>query len=329
MSTYLIVDTANLFFRARHVVRGDAEEKVAMSYHIILSSIMKEWRKTNANHVVFCFEGRSWRKDVYAPYKANRSDARAALTPSEQAEEELFWQSFDNFREYLETKTNVTVLQHPEVEADDLIARWIDLHPDFDHVLVSSDTDFEQLVAPNVKLYNGISGVTTTHEGYFDDKGKPVVDKKTKEVKPAPDPEYLLFKKCMRGDTTDNVFSAYPGVREKGSKNKVGLMEAYADRNNKGFMWNNMMLQRWIDHNGEEHLVRDDYERNRSIIDLRAQPDDIKTKLDATIATAVQREPKSNSTVGLSFMKFCGKYNLQKISDQSTQYNDWLISSYN
>jgi hypothetical protein len=43
----------------------------------------------------------------------------------------------------------------------------------------------------------------------------------------------------MRGDPTDNVFSAYPGVRTKGSKNKVGLMEAYEDRNSKGFNWNN------------------------------------------------------------------------------------------
>ena len=39
----------------------------------------------------------------------------------------------------------------------------------------------------------------------------------------------------MRGDTSDNVFSAYPGVRTKGTKNKVGLLEAYAERKSKGF----------------------------------------------------------------------------------------------
>ena len=26
----------------------------------------------NGDHVVFCLEGRSWRKDVYEPYKKNR-----------------------------------------------------------------------------------------------------------------------------------------------------------------------------------------------------------------------------------------------------------------
>lgn len=326
--SYLIIDTANIFFRARHVIRsGDPEERVAMSYHIILTSILKQWRERKGVHVVFAFEGRSWRKDVYLPYKANRSTARAKHTPKEAEEEKLFWESFDQFYEYVSTKTNTTVLRNGVAEADDFIARWIQLHPSANHIIVSSDTDFEQLIAPNVQLFNGISGVLTTHEGYFDDKGKPIVDKKTKLVKPAPDPEWLLFEKICRGDTSDNIFSAYPGVRTKGTKNKVGLQEAFADRNNKGFMWNNLMLQRWIDHEGVEHLVRDDYERNRAIIDLSAQPDNIKAILDDTIATAVQR-PKVPS-VGSHFLKFCGKYQLQKASDNAQQYTEWLAASYN
>ncbi len=325
--SYLIVDAANLFFRARHVIRsGDPEERVAMSYHIILSSVLKQWRERQGRHVVFCFEGRSWRKDVYRPYKAQRSEARAAQAPKEQAEDELFWKSFDEFREYLESKTNITVLRHAQVEADDLIARWIDLHPNDNHTIVSSDSDFEQLIATNVQLYNGIAGVLTTYEGYYDDKGRAVVDKKTKEVKPAPNPDWMLFEKCMRGDVSDNIFSAYPGVRTRGSKNKVGLEEAYADRNNKGFMWNNLMLQRWTDHEGVEHLVRDDYERNRSIIDLRAQPSNIKSILDETIATAVQ-QPKKPS-VGPHFIKFCGRHNMQKAVDSAQHHTEWLNATY-
>ena len=41
----------------------------------------------------------------------------------------------------------------------------------------------------------------------------------------------------MRGDTSDNVFSAYPGVRKKGTRNKVGLLEAFTDKNTKGYNW--------------------------------------------------------------------------------------------
>ena len=125
----------------------------------------------------------------------------------------MFCETFDKFKEFIESKTNCTVLQHDQLEADDLIAGWIQSHPNDNHVIISTDGDFAQLISPNVKQYNGVMGITTTHEGYFDEKGKPVVDKKTKQIKPAPDPQWLLVEKCMRGDTSDNIFSAYPGVR--------------------------------------------------------------------------------------------------------------------
>jgi hypothetical protein len=130
----------------------------------------------------------------------------------------------------------------------------------------------------------------------------------------------------MRGDATDNVFSAYPGVREKGSKNKVGLVEAYADRTKQGFNWNNMMLQRWLDHDGVEHRVREDYERNRTLIDLTAQPQDVKDKVDNVIRSDVRI--KTTPQVGIHFMKFCGKYELTKISEQAETYAKWLNNPY-
>ena len=325
--TYILVDTANTFFRARHVVRGDADIKLGMAFHITLNSIRKAWRDFDGSHVIFCLEGRSWRKDYYEPYKRNRSDARAALTETEQEEDRVFWEAFDTFKDFVDTKTNCTVMQHPQLEADDLIAGWIQNHPDDEHVIISTDSDFAQLIAPNVKQYNGVSETTITHEGYFDDKGNPVIDKKTNEPKPAPDPQWLLFEKCMRGDTSDNVFSAYPGVRKKGTKNKVGLIEAYEDKNSKGFSWNNLMLQRWTDHEGKEHRVLEDYERNRRLIDLTAQPDDIRAIINETINTATTAN-KSISQVGIRLMKFCHLYDLQKIADQAQSYAEPLNARY-
>ena len=325
--TYILVDTANTFFRARHVVRGDASEKVGMAMHIILNSVRKAWKDFNGTHVIFCLEGRSWRKDHYEPYKRNRSDARAAHSPREAEEEKLFWETFDQFKEFVVNKTNCTVLQNPRLEADDLIAGFIQSHPNDSHVIISTDGDFAQLIAPNVKQYNGIMQVTTTHEGYFDDKGKPISDKKTKEVKSAPDPEWLLFEKCMRGDTSDNIFSAYPGVREKGTKNKVGLREAFADRNSKGWAWNNMMLQRWTDHEGVEHRVLDDYTRNKLLCDLSGQPDEIRSVINETIDTAVKSN-KNISQVGIRLLKFCAEYDLQKVSEQVQSYAEPLNARY-
>jgi hypothetical protein len=122
------------------------------------------------------------------------------------------------------------------------------------------------------------------------------------------------------------VFSAYPGVRTKGTKNKVGLQEAFEDRNSKGFNWNNLMLQRWSDHNGDEHRVKDDYERNRVLIDLTAQPEDIKAKVDGAIREQISH--KDIGQVGVRFMKFCGKYELNKISESAEQYARWLNETY-
>ena len=317
---YIIIDTANCFFRARHVVRGDADIKIGMALHVTLASIKKAWQDFNGNHVVFCLEGRSWRKDYYAPYKRNRSEARAALTEKEADEDKLFWETFDKFKEFIIEKTNCTVLHNPVLEADDLIAGWVESHPNDNHTIISTDSDFVQLIAPNVKQYNGVLETTTTHEGIFDKKGKMVIDNKTKEPKAIPNPEWLLFEKCMRGDPTDNVFSAFPKVR----KNK--LEEAYGDRNSKGFAWNNMMLQRWVDHNGLEHRVLDDYERNRRLIDLKHQPDDIKSIIKQTIVNG--SVAKNVDQVGMRLLKFCGLFDLVKISEQAQHYAEPLNAKY-
>jgi hypothetical protein len=130
----------------------------------------------------------------------------------------------------------------------------------------------------------------------------------------------------MRGDPTDNIFSAYPGVRTRGSKNKVGLTEAYADRDSRGFNWNNLMLQRWVDHNGTEHRVLDDYNRNRVLVDLTAQPEEIRAKMLATVESA--RVDKNVGQVGAKFLKFCGKYELNRLSDNSTEIAEILSSGY-
>jgi adenosylmethionine-8-amino-7-oxononanoate aminotransferase len=131
----------------------------------------------------------------------------------------------------------------------------------------------------------------------------------------------------MRGDTSDNVFSAYPGVRTKGTSKKVGLTEAFEDRKSKGYNWNNLMLQRWTDHNGIEHRVLEDYERNRRLIDLTHQPEDIKAIIAETITTATSAN-KNISQVGIRLIKFCNLYDLKKIADQAQSYAEPLNARY-
>lgn len=337
---YLLIDTSNMFFRARHSAHraSDTWTKLGFALQVTMMSANKVARNFGADHVVFALEGRSWRKDAYKPYKANRAEARQAMSETEAEEDKLFWETYDELTKYLSTKTNCSVIRCATAEADDVIARWIALHPQDEHTVVSSDSDFVQLVAPNVRLYNGITDTLFTTEGAFDNKGRKLAfeiksDSKIRVGKPDDDfvapkdyQQWILFMKCMRGDAGDNVFSAYPGVRVKGTKNQVGLTEAFEDRDKKGYNWNNMMLQRWVDHNNVEHKVLDDYERNVSLIDLTAQPSNVKDTVDTAIREQISH--KDIGMVGAHFLKFCGRYELNKLSEQADAIGRWLNQTY-
>lgn len=324
---YALIDTANTFFRARHVAsrNSDPWEKVGMALHLTLASVNQAVRKYSIDHVVFCLEGRSFRKDIYEPYKKNRVVDAMSVTEEEKEESELFWDTYEKFTTFLKEKTNVSVLRHERAEADDMIARFIHMHPDDEHFIISTDTDYNQLITEKVKQYNGVTGELATLQGYFKENGKPVLDKE-KNPKLLEDPEYLLFKKLIRGDAGDNVFTAYPRAPEKGSKNRVGIREAFEDRNRQGFSWNNFMLQKWIDHNGVEVCVRDAYQRNKTLIDLNAQPQEIKDLVDQRIRESVR--VVITPQVGVHFMKFLGRYELEKISQNVEAYAKWLNAPY-
>jgi 5'-3' exonuclease len=326
MSKFLLVDTNHLFHRAKYSVRGDQSEKIGLCLHILFSSLNKAWRLHKADHIVFAFDGSSWRKKVYAPYKANRAETRVLQSTSELEDNKLFFEAFDIFKQFITERTNCTVLYNPVLESDDTISWFIKSHPHDQHVVVSSDADFEQLLAPNVILYNGVSDSTTSLTGIFDYKGKQVIDKKTGNPKIAPDPEWSVFEKCVRGCTTDNIFSAYPGIREKGSKKKTGLREAFEDRHKKGFAWNSIMQHHWAAPNGEEHKVLDDYARNMMLVDLSKQPENIQTIILETILSACT--PLNRPQIGLFFLKICGRFELQKLSDRANDFVSMLSSKY-
>ena len=199
----------------------------------MFAHILKAYKDFNGSHVVFCLEGRSWRKDVYEPYKKNRQAARDALTPKEQEEDQAFWQAFDELKEFLDKRTNCTVLQDGQCEADDFIARWIQNHPDAEHVIVSSDSDFYQLLNANVTQYNGITNQHIKIDGVYNDKGKPVMDNKTGEQKQIGDPNGC----CLRMiEVILAIMFSISQVSKKGSKNKVGMLEAFADKETKALI---------------------------------------------------------------------------------------------
>lgn len=343
MAKYIIVDAANLFFRCLHTgMQGDAFSKAGLALHIILRSIRKLWREHKADHVVFCLEGKSWRYEVFPKYKAARKVARALATAKEREESEIYQQTLDELIEFLTSKTNVTVLRQNRVEGDDFVARWTQIHPDDEHLIVSGDSDFIQLLAPNVSLYDGVRDLLIKTDGVFNSDGQPMQfnvkggDGKLKvgeeldllsmdfEVQPEWW-RYALFIKCIRGDTGDGIFSAYPRVQEK------KLKAAWEDRNDVGYNWNNLMLQEWKDGRDEDGKdikarVLDRYRFNQSLIDLTQQPDDVKELMDQTIIETVQK-PRVTG-VGVHFLKFCKNNGLVNIEKEAADHAVYLNAPY-
>jgi hypothetical protein len=405
MTKYCIIDVANLLYRARHVVRGDAYTKAGMALAIVFKSLRKVYREMKADHMVFCVEDRSWRYDVFPQYKAKRRLDRMIATAADKEEEEAFTAVLNDFVEFMAEKTRCTVLQSPGVEGDDFIARWVQLHPKDDHVIISGDSDFVQLLAPNISIYNGVDDRLLTVNGLFSGDGEPLyfyVDGKNGKIKvpgtiadmkkkhedeqkkkqrehnqrekerqklfteaekqkKLDDPDYVprmfvahqfdweeftfepetewwrkaLFVKLVRGDTGDGIFSSYPGVRYEGSKNKVGIQEAWEDRDSMGFHWNNFMLQTWeklldTDANGnavvQEVRVLDEYKFNESLIDLTRQPENVKALMDEVIIQAVQKDLVNN--VGIHFLRFCDRNDLPSLTRDATEHAAYLNAPY-
>jgi len=337
---FVIVDAMNLFHRAKHVAhRGDIDMRIGMALHITFNGLRKAWRDLGADHVVYCLEGHSWRKHVYEEYKANRVMAKLKKSPRELEDDELFFEAFNDLNQFIKDKTNCTVLQCPVAEADDLIATWIDLHQDSDHIILSSDSDFIQLLSDNVEIYNPIANIRMTKDGVYDDKdyrlefsvksdGKVKVGGKDPFFEAERDDwmDFAMFLKCIRGDKSDNIFPAFPGARLKGSKNKTGITEAWEDRNSGGFNWNNFMLQKWTDTDGNENTVKDRYEINRMLIDLHLQPEEVKEQVIESIVGEVRTDRKQG--VGIHFMKFCSRWDLDKISRYPDEFAAMLNASY-
>lgn len=344
-ATYVIVDAHNLFHRCKHA-SGDAATKAGLALHVCFNSLKKLWREFGATHVVIATEGKSWRREVYPEYKAHRRVAELTKTKAEREEDEFYFDTMKLFLEFMEKRTNVTILQSEGCEADDLIARWIQLHPNDQHIIFSGDSDFYQLIASNVKIFvGGENARIISKDSVLDESGKPAVKEKTitekiegrggkiREVKKKitepimpPDPEYELFKKIIRGDSSDNILSAKPGVRENGSAKKPGIKEAYEDRHGRGYDWTMFMQDEWEDHEGNMVKVQDAFKRNQQLIDLTCQPQEIKDLMDQVILTAVQRPRKSQ--VGIYFLRFCEQMNLPNLAKNPNDYAVFLQAPY-
>lgn len=206
-SVVLLVDSLNLAFRWKHqgalffkdeYIR--TVESLKKSYKASQVIILSDWGSS------------SFRKEVYNEYKQNRKDKQAEQTPEEQAYFEKFFEEYVKIIEYYQQETNYPTFRFKGVEADDLAAHIVkNLQKyGFKHAwLISSDKDWDLLVAEHASRFSYVTRKEITHENWKDHY----------EVTPE---EYISLK-CLMGDSGDNV----PGVFKIGPKTAAKLVKEY------------------------------------------------------------------------------------------------------
>ncbi|MGE4246921.1 MAG: 5'-3' exonuclease H3TH domain-containing protein, partial [Parvibaculaceae bacterium] len=161
--------------------------------------------------IIFDKSEQSFRKEIYADYKAHRPDPPDELIPQ-----------FPLMREAVRAFGLLPVEQE-RYEADDIIAAYARQGADAgaEVLIVSSDKDLMQMVRPGVTFYDFESGI----------KGKPGyrperrLDREGVLEKFGVSPEKVPDVQALIGDPTDNV----PGVPGIGIKTASQLINEYGD----------------------------------------------------------------------------------------------------
>jgi 5'-3' exonuclease len=314
----LQIDVSNLLFRVAAVQKfspyakdATIDDLVGISMHVSLQSIFKYYNRCKPDFLIFAFDGdNNWRKEYTAknksrlPYKGQRV---------RDPEMEHYYRLLEAFRDTMKAFTSICCIYISGMEADDVIAGVCQTYAgeDCEIDIVSGDKDFTQLLKlPNVRLINPDDG-----------KFRNSPDSKDYE----PDIDYWLFKKCIRGDTGDNVPSAYPRVRE------VKIKKAYESEYEKVNIMNSTWVQTLIEGEGTNvttrdvtHRVGDLYLENQILMDLSKQPAEIRNKLIEGIKDQVENFSNYSH---FQYLRFLEEYNLQRVREDSTKFIEMFTNN--
>src|SRR3989344_3442469 len=154
--------------------------------------------------VAFDLPGKTFRDDLYEPYKAHRVAAPAEL-----------YAQIPRVKELVQAM-NVPVFELENYEADDLIGSLAELgkqEKNLEVFILTGDRDAVQLVDDHVKVLAPVKGVTETI----------LYDRQAVKEKYGLDPEQIVDYKALRGDASDNI----PGVKGVGEKTATELLQKY------------------------------------------------------------------------------------------------------
>lgn len=283
---YMVIDCGNFLWRNRYAqlgMRGTEEEINAFAMHTALWSLKAFYYKHKPDKIVMAFDQRPyWRSEVLPMYKARREELK-----KKDPGIEAFKRQIIEFSDLVKDHSSIICLRHAGIEADDFVARWVQTHPEDEHIIISNDKDFHQL-----HKFSGVKQWNPMRQGNW------------VEVE---DPKFALFEKCIRGETaatSDNIPSAYPGIFTK------RLKKAWTD----SYEMNSIMLHEVPDitNKGKMTKVKTLFERNKGLMDLSVQPPEIIQAMDKQI-TEMEKSPGEFDM--FTFLQYLGDRKLQRIAN--------------
>ncbi|MGB3051663.1 MAG: DNA polymerase I [Polyangiales bacterium] len=201
--TIYVIDISSYVFRAYHALPPLSSSKGEPTHAVagVAGMLLKLLRECEPHGVIVAMDskGKSFRKDLYADYKANRPPAPPDLQ-----------QQMVRVREIAEA-WGMSPIEAPGFEADDVIATLVTQARDkaLRVVIVSADKDLLQLVGPDVVMYDTM-------------RDKVFGTEETRE-KLGVEPHQVRDLLALMGDSSDNV----PGVPSVGQKTAAKLLADY------------------------------------------------------------------------------------------------------
>ncbi|HUZ90829.1 MAG TPA: 5'-3' exonuclease H3TH domain-containing protein, partial [Methylocella sp.] len=161
--------------------------------------------------IIFDKSEHSFRKEIYPPYKANRSEPPEDLIPQ-----------FPLMRAAVRA-FGLTPVEQDRYEADDLIATYAceARRRGADVLIISADKDLMQLIGPGVAMYDPASGEAGAKGAREERK----IGLEEVRAYFGVAPEKVADVQALAGDSTDNV----PGARGIGVKTAAQLIGDYGD----------------------------------------------------------------------------------------------------
>lgn len=301
---YMIVDVSNLLHRTFYVhAKEPLDDLIGLAYKSTFITLNKYYNDLRPDVVVLAFDGKNnWRK-VYTASglcissRAYKGTRRQNLTPSQRERYELYLKFVDDFEDLLRTHTSIVCMKGEGLEADDIISAFVEMYALNEKnmvTIISQDRDLYQLLK---------------------NESVQIIDPASKEIitNKKIDADFFLFEKLFRGDQSDNVQNAYPGIH------KTTIEKAFVDSYTK----TNLMKHKWTDINDKTYLVEDLFEENRLLMDLSQQPDYIRERMFEVVKKSFQERSKYSH---FHFLGFVGKYNLREVS-KKMEYLIPLLSS--